>query len=73
MFWATVRQGSNAEFQAVDERIVARKPVSLGFADAAALPLTTITAWETLFERFAMTANTTGDLLVVGAAGGVGA
>ena len=66
------RQGSNAEFQAVDERIVARKPASLGFADAAALPLTTITAWETLFERFAMTADTTGDLLVVGAAGGVG-
>lgn len=66
------RQGSNAEFQAVDERIVARKPSSLGFADAAALPLTTITAWETLFERFAMTAETTGDLLVVGAAGGVG-
>jgi zinc-binding alcohol dehydrogenase family protein len=66
------RRGSNAEFQAVDERIVARKPASLGFADAAALPLTTITAWETLFERFAMTADTTGDLLVVGAAGGVG-
>lgn len=66
------RDGSNAEFQAVDERIVARKPASLGFADAAALPLTTITAWETLFERFAMTADTTGDLLVVGAAGGVG-
>jgi zinc-binding alcohol dehydrogenase family protein len=66
------RQGSNAEFQAVDERIVARKPATLGFADAAALPLTTITAWETLFERFGMTADTTGDLLVVGAAGGVG-
>jgi zinc-binding alcohol dehydrogenase family protein len=66
------RQGSNAELQAVDERIVARKPASLGFADAAALPLTTITAWETLFERFGMTADTTGDLLVVGAAGGVG-
>ncbi|OPX06258.1 zinc-binding alcohol dehydrogenase family protein [Mycobacterium sp. AT1] len=66
------RQGSNAEFQAVDERIVSRKPASLGFADAAALPLTTITAWEALFERFGMTADTTGDLLVVGAAGGVG-
>ncbi|MCV7421890.1 zinc-binding alcohol dehydrogenase family protein [Mycobacterium yunnanensis] len=66
------RQGSNAEFQAVDERIVSRKPTSLGFADAAALPLTTITAWETLFERFAMNADTTGDLLVLGAAGGVG-
>ncbi|MEU0495550.1 zinc-binding alcohol dehydrogenase family protein [Mycobacterium sp. NPDC006124] len=66
------RQGSNAEFQAVDERIVSRKPASLGFADAAALPLTTITAWETLFERFRMDADTTGDLLVLGAAGGVG-
>lgn len=66
------RQGSNGEFHAVDERIVARKPASLGFAEAAALPLTTITAWETLFERFRMTAETTGDLLVVGAAGGVG-
>lgn len=66
------RQGSNGEFHAVDERIVARKPASLSFAEAAALPLTTITAWETLFERFRMTADTTGDLLVVGAAGGVG-
>lgn len=66
------RQGSNGEFHAVDERIVARKPASLGFAEAAALPLTTITAWETLFERFRMTAETAGDLLVVGAAGGVG-
>lgn len=66
------RQGSNGEFHAVDERIVARKPASLSFAEAAALPLTTITAWETLFERFRMTAETTGDLLVVGAAGGVG-
>jgi NADPH:quinone reductase len=66
------RQGSNAEFQAVDERIVARKPSSLSFADAAALPLTTITAWETLFDRFALTKDSTGDLLVLGAAGGVG-
>jgi len=66
------RQGSNSEFQAVDERIVARKPASLTFAEAAALPLTTITAWETLFERFGMNRETRGDLLVVGAAGGVG-
>jgi NADPH:quinone reductase len=66
------RQGSNAEFQAVDERIVARKPSSLSFADAAALPLTTITAWETLFDRFGLTKDSTGDLLVLGAAGGVG-
>ncbi|KLI07812.1 NADPH:quinone reductase [Mycolicibacterium conceptionense] len=66
------RPGTNAEYHAVDERIVARKPGSLSFADAAALPLTTITAWETLFERFALTENSTGDLLVLGAAGGVG-
>ncbi|MGZ6779114.1 MAG: zinc-binding alcohol dehydrogenase family protein [Mycobacterium sp.] len=66
------RQGSNAELQAVDERIVARKPSSLSFAAAAALPLTTITAWETLFDRFGLTKESTGELLVLGAAGGVG-
>jgi NADPH2:quinone reductase len=66
------RPGSNAEFQAVDERIVSRKPSTLSFADAAALPLTTITAWESLFDRFGLTRNSTGDLLVLGAAGGVG-
>lgn len=66
------RPGTNADLHAVDERIVSRKPSSLSFAEAAALPLTTITAWETLFERFALTAASTGDLLVLGAAGGVG-
>ncbi len=66
------RQGSNAQLQAVDERIVARKPASLSFAEAAALPLTTITAWETLFERFALSDQSTGDLLIIGGAGGVG-
>jgi NADPH2:quinone reductase len=66
------RQGSNAEFQAVDERIVARKPASLSFAEAAALPLTTITAWETLFDRFDLSQQSEGTLLVLGAAGGVG-
>ncbi|BBX09629.1 zinc-binding alcohol dehydrogenase family protein [Mycolicibacterium aichiense] len=66
------RAGSNAELQAVDERIVARKPSSLSFADAAALPLTAITAWESLFDRFGLTPESTGDLLVLGAAGGVG-
>ena len=45
------RSGTNAEFHLVDERIVGRKPDSLGFAEAAALPLTTITAWEALFDR----------------------
>nr|WP_081942710.1 alcohol dehydrogenase catalytic domain-containing protein [Myxosarcina sp. GI1] len=45
------RSGSNSEFQLVDERIVGHKPENLNFASAAALPLTTITAWEALFER----------------------
>lgn len=66
------RAGSNAELQAVDERIVARKPTSLSFSEAAALPLTTITAWETLFDRFELTEKSSGSLLVIGAAGGVG-
>jgi zinc-binding alcohol dehydrogenase family protein len=59
------RQGTNAEFHAVDERIAARKPKSLSFAEAAALPLTTITAWETLFDRFGLTESSRGDLLVL--------
>lgn len=45
------RAGSYAELQCVEERIVGRKPRKLGFAEAAALPLTTITAWEMLFDR----------------------
>ncbi|WDE95806.1 alcohol dehydrogenase catalytic domain-containing protein [Lentisphaera profundi] len=45
------RSGSNAEFQLVDERIVGKMPASLAFAEAAALPLTTLTAWEMLFDR----------------------
>jgi NADPH:quinone reductase-like Zn-dependent oxidoreductase len=66
------RPGTNAEFHAVDERIVSRKPSTLSFSEAAALPLTTITAWETLFERFRLNVDSTGTLLVLGAAGGVG-
>lgn len=66
------RPGSNAEFQAVDERIVGRKPASLDFAEAAGLPLTTITAWETLFDHLRATPETEGDFLIVGAPGGVG-
>jgi NADPH:quinone reductase len=46
-----IRSGTNAEFHLVDERIVGHKPRSLGFAEAAALPLTSITAWEALFDR----------------------
>ncbi|MYS24143.1 zinc-binding alcohol dehydrogenase family protein [Streptomyces sp. DvalAA-14] len=66
------RPGSNAQLQAVDERIVARKPASLSHAEAAALPLTTITAWESLFDHFELTSESRGTLLVMGAAGGVG-
>lgn len=66
------RPGSNAELQLVDERIVSRMPSSLGFAEAAALPLTAITAWELIFDRFRVEAEEPGTLLVVGAAGGVG-
>jgi NADPH:quinone reductase len=66
------RPGSNAEFQLVNENIVGPKPATLDFADAAALPLTTITAWEMLFDHFGLTEQSTGKLLMVGAAGGVG-
>jgi len=69
------RSGSNAQFQLVDERIVGRKPVSLDFAQAAALPLTTITAWELLFHRMPYTPDGGGhgqSLLVIAGAGGVG-
>ncbi|MDG4824101.1 zinc-binding alcohol dehydrogenase family protein [Asanoa sp. WMMD1127] len=66
------RPGSNARFQTVNENIVGPKPASLDFAAAAALPLTTITAWEMLFDHFGLTEASTGTLLMVGAAGGVG-
>lgn len=66
------RVGTNQRLHAVDERITGRKPSTLSFADAAALPLTAITAWETLFDRLRLTADTAGTLLVIGATGGVG-
>ncbi|PJE36316.1 zinc-binding alcohol dehydrogenase family protein [Pseudooceanicola lipolyticus] len=68
------RPGSNAEFQAVDERIVGRKPASLDFTDAAGLPLTSITAWEMLFDSFRLAegGGSGQSLLVIGGAGGVG-
>jgi zinc-binding alcohol dehydrogenase family protein len=66
------RPGSNAEYQLVDERIVGKKPKSLSFAQAAALPLTAITAWELLFDRLGITKESTGNLLVLSGAGGVG-
>jgi zinc-binding alcohol dehydrogenase family protein len=69
------RPGTNAEFHLVDERIVGAKPATLDFLQAAALPLTTITAWEALFDRLAMTIGKPADqgaLLIIGGAGGVG-
>ena len=66
------RPGSNASLQLVDSRIVGHKPATLDFAEAAALPLTTITAWETLFDKFGAGADTHGTVLVLSAAGGVG-
>lgn len=69
------RPGANSELHVVDERIVGRMPQSLDFAQAAALPLTAITAWELLFERLGVAPEHTtpaGSLLIVGAAGGVG-
>ncbi|MCA1489743.1 zinc-binding alcohol dehydrogenase family protein [Sinorhizobium alkalisoli] len=69
------RPGTNAEFHLVDERIVGHKPKSLDFAAAAALPLTAITAWETLFDRVRVNDPVPGAanaVLIVGGAGGVG-
>ena len=66
------RDGSNAEYQAVDERIVSLKPQSLSDAEAAALPLTAITAWEMLFDRFNVDLDKFDNILVIGGAGGVG-
>jgi NADPH2:quinone reductase len=70
-----LRQGTNSEFHLVDERIVGRKPGTLSFAQAAALPLTSITAWELLFDRLGVQPGKSLDprtLLIVGGAGGVG-
>jgi zinc-binding alcohol dehydrogenase family protein len=69
------RPGSDSELHLVDERIAGRKPRSLSFAEAAALPLTSITAWELLFDRLGVPygrKDQSGVLLVVNGAGGVG-
>jgi zinc-binding alcohol dehydrogenase family protein len=69
------RPGTNAPFHLVDERIVGRAPKCLSFPEAAALPLTTLTAWELLFDRIGVKRGEGADrrsLLVVGGAGGVG-
>ena len=69
------RSGTNAEFHLVDERIVGRKPASLSHAESAALPLTTITAYEAFFDRLRIDrdgADAGQSLLIIGAGGGVG-
>lgn len=68
------KPGTNAEYQCVDERIVGKKPTKLEFAEAAGFPLTSITAWELLFDSLALQegAHEGQSLLVLGAAGGVG-
>ena len=69
------RQGSNAEYQLVDERIVGKQPATISNAESAALPLTSITAWELLFDhlQIAKKENARQEvILVTGAAGGVG-
>ncbi|NUU65924.1 zinc-binding alcohol dehydrogenase family protein [Enterobacteriaceae bacterium BIT-l23] len=67
-----VRPGAYAEYGLVDERIAGHKPRSLGDADAAALPLTSLTAWELLFDRLQVGEKEDAALLIVGAGGGVG-
>lgn len=70
-----LRQGTNSEFHLVDERIVGNKPQSLSFAQGAALPLTSITAWELMFDRLGAVPGKSVDprtLLITGGAGGVG-
>lgn len=72
---ALARSGTNAEFHLVDERIVGRKPISLDYGAAAAIPLTAITAWEALFDRLDAKRPVPGAanaILIVGGAGGVG-
>jgi NADPH2:quinone reductase len=68
------RPGTNAEYHLVDDRIVGHKPRTLSFAQAAAMPLTSLTAWEMLFDRFKIPRDQAvgGTLLIVGGAGGVG-
>lgn len=69
------RPGTDAQVHAVDERIVGRKPTSLSWTDAAAMPLTTLTAWELLFDRMRVSygqKTSGGTLLIINGSGGVG-
>jgi zinc-binding alcohol dehydrogenase family protein len=71
---SVIRPGTNSELHLVDERIVGRKPKTLSFAQAAALPLTSITAWEMLFDRLQVSRGSisTTSFLLIGGGGGVG-
>jgi NADPH2:quinone reductase len=71
---ASVRPGCDSELHLVDERIVGRKPRSLSWEEAAAMPLTTLTAWEVMFDRMAVPRQSGGgaSVLIIGGAGGVG-
>ena len=69
------RPGCNSEFHLVDERLVGRKPEQLGYTSAAALPLSSITAYEALFDRLGISRNGADSgksILIIGAAGGIG-
>lgn len=67
------KAGSNSEYQLIDERIVGSKPEKLSIAEAAAMPLTTLTAWEMLYDRLRIGAKDQGkSILIIGGAGGVG-
>lgn len=68
------KAGCNAEYQTVDERIVGKKPKSLSYTEAAAMPLTSLTAWEILFDRLRINKDLDKgkNLLIIGGAGGVG-
>lgn len=77
VFWLNPvsRQGANARYHVVDERVAGKMPATLSFAQAAALPLTTLTAWELLFEKLRVPhgeKRASGALLVINGAGGVG-
>jgi zinc-binding alcohol dehydrogenase family protein len=70
-----LRPGANSEFHLVDERIAGRKPANLSFAQAAGLPLTSITAWEAIFDRLGIDqfgSDGGKSILIIGGAGGVG-
>jgi len=68
------KQGSNAEYQIIDERIVGKKPKALSIEEAAVIPLTALTAWEILFDRIRISADKDKgkSILIIGGAGGVG-